>query len=36
LTREEFVWLLSVLCTFPSDFAFDVLSEALMRMKSLH
>ena len=34
LSKEEFVWLLSVLCTFPSDFAFDVLSEQLMKLKT--
>ena len=33
LSRDEFVWLLSVLCTFPSDVAFDVLSDRLTRLK---
>ena len=35
LSREEFVWLFSVLCTFPSDFAFDVLSDRLMKLKAI-
>ena len=36
LSREEFVWLLSVLCTFPSDVAFDVLSDRLLRLQPHH
>ena len=36
LSREDFVWLLSVLCTFPSDLAFDVLSDRLLKLKPPH
>ena len=31
LTEAEWVWLMSVLCTYPSDVAFDVLSAALAK-----
>jgi len=31
LSEAEWVWLMSVLCTYPSDVAFDVLSAALAR-----
>ena len=31
LTEAEWVWLMSVLCVYPSDVAFDVLSAALSR-----
>jgi hypothetical protein len=35
LSRREFAWLLAVLCTFPSDPAFDVLSDTLMQLKPI-